>query len=139
MNARSRTTQLCIGVLVLALVSACASLVDRIPPQALTDTAMTETFVRIEMFMKEHGKTPPNLAVLPTREGYANRTTDAWGRELQYTVDDTGIITLRSLGADGKPGGDGLNKDNVRRYRTRNPDGSSCIHDEYWIVNAEIE
>jgi hypothetical protein len=43
-----------------------------------------------------------------------------------------------SLGADGKLGGDGLNKDIVQRYRTRNPDGSSNINDKNWIIDAEI-
>jgi hypothetical protein len=99
---------------------------------------MGETFVRIHMYMTQHRELPPSLTALPTRSGYANRTTDAWGREIQYAVDDEGVISLTSLGADGKPGGGGLNKDIVRRYRTRNPDGSSNIDDEYWIVNAEI-
>ena len=99
---------------------------------------MTETFVRIQLYAKEHGNTPPNLAVLPTRKDHANRITDGWGRELQYALDENGVITLTSLGADGKPGGDGLNKDRVRRYRTRKPDGSSWINDELWIVDAKI-
>jgi hypothetical protein len=105
----------------------------------MTFTSMDETLVRIDMYMKEHhGEPPPNLAVLPVRQGYMNRTTDGWGYELQYSVDAAGVITLASHGADGKPGGDGLNADIVRRYRTRNPDGSSCVDDEYWITNAEI-
>jgi hypothetical protein len=90
------------------------------------------------MYMVEHREVPPNLAALPTRQGYMNRITDAWGRELQYSVDDKGVITLMSLGADGKLGGDGLNKDIVQRYRTRNPDGSSNINDKNWIIDAEI-
>jgi hypothetical protein len=123
----------------LALTPACSLLpVTQIPPDAMTETAMTETFVRIHMYMKEHRKVPPSLAVLPKRTGYMNRTTDGWGRELRYTVDDRGVIALTSLGADGKPGGEGLNSDIVRRYRTRNPDGSLNIDDELWIVHAEI-
>ena len=134
MNARSRMVRFCVLLPVLALTPACASLVDRIPPGDMTNSSMVETQVRMQMYMKEHGETPPNLAALPTRKGYVNSTTDGWGRELQYTVDQEGVITLTSLGADGKPGGGGLNKDIVQRYRTRNPDGSSCINDEYWIV-----
>ena len=139
MNARQGTVRFRILLLVAALILGCASFVDRIPPTDMTETSMTETIVRIEMYMKEHGEPPPNLAVLPTRKGYANSTTDGWGRELQYTVDKNGVISLTSLGADGKPGGDGLNKDIVHRYRTRNPDGSSCINEEYWLINAEIK
>lgn len=33
---------------------------------------------------------------------------DPWGRSLDYSVTDNGAIELKSLGADGKPGGDDL-------------------------------
>jgi hypothetical protein len=103
MNASSRKIRLHVAILVLALAPACASLVNRISPQEVTDSAISETFVRIDLYLKKHGEPPANLAVLLTRDGYENRTTDAWGRKLQYTVGDEGIITLMSLGADGHP------------------------------------
>ena len=119
MNVRSKAAILCTALIGLVL--------------------LPETLVRINMYMKEHhGEPPPSLAVLPVRKGYLNRTTDGWDRELQYSVDAAGVITLMSPGADGQPGGAGLNADIVRRYRTRNPDGSSCVDDENWITNAEI-
>jgi hypothetical protein len=128
---------------VVAAMPACSlmsdSLVDRIPPDAMTRTAMGETFVRIQMYMKEHRELPPSLAVLPTRKGYANSTTDGWGRPLGYTADEKGVITLTSLGADGKPGGDGLDQDIIQRYRTRNPDGSLNVDDDNWIIRAEVK
>ena len=139
MIARSGIGRVCVLLSVLAFTAACASLVDRIPPHDMTVTSMGETLVRIQMYMRDNGETPPTLAALPIRPGHMNRTTDGWGRELQYMVDENGVISLTSLGADGKPGGDGPNKDLVQRYRTRNPDGSSCINDEFWIIDAEIQ
>lgn len=121
----------------LFFVGACASLVDRIPPSAMSLSAIDETIVRMQLYMREHGQPPPSLAVLPVREGHCNRTTDGWGHEILYSVDEEGIITLTSLGADGKSGGEGDNADIVRRWRTRNADGSSCVNDEYWLIHAE--
>jgi hypothetical protein len=106
----------------------------RISPEEMTETAIGETHVRIHLYMKEHREVPPNLSVLPQRKGYANRITDGWGRELHYSVDDKGIISLSSLGADGKPGGDGPNRDFVHRYETRNADGSLNIDDKFWAI-----
>ena len=103
-------------------------------PLEMTETAVTDTQVRIHRYMKEHRTAPPNLSVLPKRKGYMNRITDGWGRELHYSVDKKGVITLSSLGADGKPGGDGPNRDIVHRYETRNPDGSLNIDDKDWIT-----
>jgi hypothetical protein len=76
--------------------------------------------------------------VLPTRQGYANQITDGWGRTLIYSVNEHGIISLTSLGRDGKTGGQGDDVDMTQRYRTRNKDGSLNIDDEYWIVTSEI-
>jgi len=139
MSARPIMLRSVVLVLFFALTPAACSFLPVIPPRDNTNTSMTETFVRIQMYMKEHGDPPASLAVLPIRKGYANSTTDGWGRQFQYSVDEKGTITLTSLGADGKPGGDGQNKDIVCRYRTRNPDGSSCVNDKYWILDAEIK
>jgi len=135
---RRRILLILMGVCV-PIVGMLFLLADTMPPQAVTDDAMEETFWRIHLYMERHRKVPPSLAVLPKREGYANSIIDAWGRELCYTIDDQGVIALSSLGADGKPGGMGLNADVVRRYRTQKPDGSLNIDDPYWIVNAEIK
>ena len=98
-----------------------------------TVSAIGETHYRIYLYIKEHRTVPSDLSVLPKREGYVNQTTDGWGRELEYSVDKDGVITLRSLGADGQSGGDGLNRDIVRRYATRNADGTLNIDDEFWV------
>ena len=129
------------GICLLSILccSACSLLpIDTISPTERANSSIGETFVRIHMYMKEHREAPPNLTVLPKRDGYANDIMDGWGHGLHYEVDKNGVITLSSLGADGKPGGGGQNKDIIRQYRTRNSDGSLIIDDELWIVHAEI-
>lgn len=37
--------------------------------------------------------------------------TDAWGRDFRYENPDSGRFVIRSLGADGQPGGEGDNAD----------------------------
>jgi hypothetical protein len=124
--------------LLLALTFA-LSWANRIPPVSMTRTAMTETLVRINLYAETNKALPSSLDVLPKREGYANRTTDGWKRPLQYTVTGDGVITLRSLGADGKPGGEGDNADVSESYRSRRPDGSRWVGSPMWIVDAEVK
>lgn len=110
----------------------------KLPPETLTRAAVDETMVRIHLYMVEHREYPPDLTVLPEREGYCNQINDAWGRRLLYSVDEDSVITLSSLGRDGKPGGEGSDADIVRRHRTRNDDGSLNIDDEFWISDSEV-
>jgi hypothetical protein len=109
-----------------------------ITPVEMTDSAITETFVRIDLYAKEHGTTPPSLDVLPERKGYMNRITDGWGRPLLYEVSDDGRLTLTSYGKDGKPGGSGEDADISRSYYSRRPDGSLWVGSDLWIVEAEV-
>lgn len=78
---------------------------------------------QIEMYKLEVGKYPENLAALvkapPGTEAkwngpYAKEEDlkDPWGNEFRYTVPGTGKpFDLVSLGADGKEGGEGENRD----------------------------
>ena len=66
---------------------------------------------RIIQFARQHDKLPSMLAELPAMPGYDTSTTDAWKRPLDYSFDSSGIVTLRSLGADKRAGGDGDNRD----------------------------
>lgn len=112
------------------------SIVTKIPPEGETLTAISETAVRIHLYMIAKRVPPPNLAVLPVRKGYANSTKDGWGRELQYSVDAAGVITLMSYGPRGK---DGPPAERITSsYRTRNADGSLNIDRKHWIVTAEV-
>lgn len=115
------------------------SLVTRISRRELTITAIGETHFRMYLFAQSNGTLPKQLADLPERIGYANRLFDAWGRPLLFDIDDSGVITLGSLGRDGRIGGDGDNKDIVRKYRSRDAESGRLIAGEdLWVVNGEI-
>ena len=119
------------AAVVSAVVIASCSLVTTVTPHDMSLTAIGETHVRMHLYLREHRECPPSLAELPKRDGYMNRTTDGWNRPLLYSVDDSGIITLSSLGRDGVSGGTGDDRDITRRFRTRNADGTlnlSLIH-----------
>jgi len=113
--------------------------VGRIPPVDITHTAIVETFVRIGIYAETNKALVPSLDLLPKRDGYANLDSDGWHRPLQYRVTEDGIITLTSLGADGKPGGSGENADISHSYRYKRPDGSLWVGSPMWIVEAGIE
>ncbi len=100
-------------------ISGCASLVDAIPPRALTATAVGEIRVRIAVYLKNEGTLPTALDALPMRQGYANRITDGWGRPLIYEFGDNGFV-LTSLGKDGMPGGSDDDADSVTKFRVVN-------------------
>jgi general secretion pathway protein G len=77
----------------------------------------------IEMFRLEVGRYPGNLQELVRQPGgtenkwngpYAKEPDlkDAWGNDYTYAVPGQGKpFDLSSMGADGKPGGDGENRD----------------------------
>jgi len=104
-------------VVVVVAVSVVLCLDLRIPKRAITPSAMGETSVRIGMYYQRNKRMPPDLSELPARDGYANRTTDAWGRPLIYTTGPDDTFTLSSLGGDGAPGGTGDNADVACNYR----------------------
>jgi hypothetical protein len=122
--------------LALAFLSGCT---DKITPVEMTRTAMTETLARINIYAETNKAVAPSLDVLAKRDGYLNRTTDGWNRPVQYRVAQDGIITLTSLGADGKPGGDGENADISVSYRSKRPDGSLWVGSPMWLVEAEVK
>lgn len=122
-------------LLATALVACC---VDTPDPTEITVSAMTETFVRMDIYARQHNTVPETLEILPQRSGYANRTTDGWDCALIYKIEDDGVLTLSSLGRDGRPGGSGPDADVLRRYRSRREDGSLWIGSDMWIVEAEI-
>ena len=85
----------------------------------------TQTLVgNIEMYKLEVGKYPENLQALVRQPAGVDKWNgpyakdadlkDAWGNDYRYTVPGTGKgYDLISLGADGKDGGEGENKDIV--------------------------
>lgn len=130
-HRRSTVIRLAICALFVGL-NAC-SLVDRIPPRALTATTMWVCKRRIIRYAREHGNLPANLNGLPIMEGYVNQTTDAWGEPLQYEVQQGDIVQLKSLGADKKPGGQGDAVDMVGRFVARDKHGSWADELGPWV------
>jgi hypothetical protein len=104
----------------IVLLCGCEPLIDRIPPRDLTFTAMAETKVRMEMYLQKNERLPPDFKSLPVRENHANRTDDAWHRPLIYTIESGNTVVLKSLGADGKPGGTGDDEDLTAVYKVEN-------------------
>lgn len=125
--------------LILLIGAIAASCVTTISPSEMTQTAISETTVRIHMYLIQHRDYPKDLSVLPKRDRYANQITDGWGRPLIYNVDEKGVISLKSLGRDGKVGGDGPDQDIVRQHRTRNADGTLNIDDDLWLVTSVLK
>jgi Type II secretion system (T2SS), protein G len=138
MRYRLRTLLMVLALALSPMAVGC-SVVHVISPNESTLSAIIETVVRIHIYMLAHRTYPTDLNSLPLREGYVNQITDGWGKDLIYSVDDHGVISLTSLGRDGKTGGSNDDADITKRYRTRNEDGSLNIDDELWLVESEIQ
>lgn len=105
-------------------------------PEEITNTAIVETAYRIHLYARAHGTLPTTLDELPERANHANSTTDGWGRELHFGFDSDGVITLQSLGRDGRLGGTGANRDTTRSLRTRDANGRFIAADDDWIATS---
>ena len=123
-QCRLRTSFLlliCAPLLVALFISCILIFLDLIPPRENTIGAMYETCARIQLYMMKHGKVPTSAADLPIRKGYVNQTTDGWGYQLRWSVDDSGVVTITSFGADGKQGTAGnknfINSDDVLSWQ----------------------
>lgn len=92
---------------------------DVVPPRSLTATRMHVTKSRILHYGHLHNRLPATLAELQEQPGRDNDTVDAWGRPLDFSVDESGAVTLRSLGADRLPGGEGDNRDMTGVFMSR--------------------
>lgn len=126
-------------ILLSALLLQGCDLVHVITPVEMTHTAIGETFVRIDLYMKKEKHIPKSFADLPVRSGYANSTKDGWNRELDYSISEEGVLSLTSLGADGKLGGIGENQDITKRFKTKDEFGKSLIGNEFWLVTCELK
>ena len=92
--------------------------------------------LRILEYAHAHNQLPVNLAALPPlplKPGTDRHLEDGWGRTILYEVDTAGLVTLKSLGRDGAPGGEGHDADVIVQFPSRNPDGSwfEATYDSY--------
>lgn len=85
-----------------------------------TKLAMNKLVQDINLYYTDCGKYPASLENLTTQdsscsnwgpEAYTKKIPkDAWNRELTYSAEGNTFV-VKSLGADGREGGDGYNKD----------------------------
>jgi hypothetical protein len=90
MRRPPRIAVLVAAALAIVVVALAVSSICQIPPRSITLTAMGETAVRIGLHVQRNGRLPAHLSQLAEREGYLNRTTDAWNWPLRCTVDVNG-------------------------------------------------
>jgi hypothetical protein len=110
-------------ILVTILVGVAFAFVETIPARDATYTTMNLLKYRILVYARDHAQLPADLSVLPSRPGFTDRNLDAWGRKILYQVDSSGIVTLKSLGRDGAPGGTGKDTDIVCAFASRDREG----------------
>lgn len=99
------------GVFLLAASCQNWRIVDTIPPQNMTESALVFTYHRIQTFWNQHGRVPPKPAEMPDMEDRDCSMKDGWGHELNWDSDGISRVRVWSLGRDEKPGGTGDDAD----------------------------
>jgi hypothetical protein len=103
------------------------------PPRALTAGRMFITKFRILEYAHAHNALPPDLTGLPAMPAnYDASTRDEWGRPFDYSFDTSGTVTLRSLGADSAPGGEGDNADMTGVFAAHDANGGWANPNSPW-------
>lgn len=128
------------GIVLLGLVA--TAVVPRLVPAERADTAHSELvevvhqdlsviMQALELYRIDHGRLPtedeglevliqaPNGSSAADRRGYlAQLPVDPWGRRYGYSNPEAkGNVVVFSLGADGRPGGEGADADIARTRR----------------------
>ena len=114
---RSLVKLLAIASFAIALLYLWSLTANRISPATRTENTMLVIKERANIFAAAHGHLPQQLGDLPELPGKDNSTVDAWGAPLLLAIDSTGIVTISSLGADKRQGGENENADIVRKFR----------------------
>jgi len=107
-------------VLIAALTFAAflwCGLPQRMGPKETTHSRMRLLWLRMNKYSEEHGHPPAALEALPPTAEKDNAIKDGWGRRFLYTQLANGMLVLRSLGADGRPGGQGHDEDLELKWR----------------------
>jgi hypothetical protein len=115
---------------VLALV-----LVDTIPPRSLTVTHMTILKRRVLQFAHSRGELPHSLTDLPELRGFHDRVRDGWGRDIEFDVSSSGVVSFRSLGRDGIVGGSGEDADMLASFPSHDERGKWSDETVQWSHN----
>lgn len=81
-------------------------------------------------YVLKNGRLPRSLAELTQGDpSQVPALNDPWGNPMIYIVDQDDVVTLMSYGADGKPGGEGENRDIGKSYRFRDANGQWFVAD----------
>ncbi len=108
----------------ILLFGAALCFVDFVPPRSLTSSRMGIVKRRVLQYAKAQGHLPETLAALPPATDIETKITDAWNRPLDYTFDESGMVTLRSLGGDKAEGGDLNDADLVGTFSSKDAEGN---------------
>jgi Type II secretion system (T2SS), protein G len=96
---------ICIGIAVFAML-------DIAPAGRLTGTDLARLQWEADEYRRKHGRCAASLAELVRAPELRNLATrDEWGRVFLYECQSDGSARIRSLGADGVPGGAGKDRD----------------------------
>ena len=79
-----------------------------------TSIALYDTEKALDRYRAKFGKYPSvedGLKTLVESKILAEVPREGWGREIQYVLNNERSYTISSLGADGKPGGEGFDRD----------------------------
>ncbi|CAN5268778.1 type II secretion system major pseudopilin GspG [soil metagenome] len=129
-NRRAQGFTLIEMIAVIALIAAIAALVggkiisnQKRAQWNLAKTQMQNLANEVDQYQSDVGRYPESLQQLLAAPGdadgwlgpyaKANDLKDPWHRDISYSASGDNGFELRSLGADGKPGGDGADKDLV--------------------------
>jgi hypothetical protein len=94
-----------------------------IPPTSRTIGRFDDIAIRTLNHAKKNGRLPSAISDLPERADLDNSIKDGWGREIMYEVLVDGTVRLSSFGRDGKPGGEGRDRDIVVVFSLRDDAG----------------
>ena len=111
-------------IIFLAVIGTAAAVlygcVEVVPPRSLTAVRMHMLKRKVLRYARQHGELPASVQVLPEMHGYDNSALDAWKRPIIFETSPSGSVTFRSLGRDGKIGGEGDDADIIRSFPARN-------------------
>ena len=116
------------AIIVIGWMLDCSG-VGAIPPEAVTHGRLTNSHRALNAFGLHHGRPPNSLEELESSGFLSTPAVDGWGRRLVYTWDGKGIVRLGSWGADGRPGGEAEDADQLRQFFTWDETGSFLPHD----------
>jgi len=114
-----RLLAMIVAVAVILSISAFLARPDRPDRRLITRSRMDVMSDRVELYIIEKGALPASAAQLPPHSYKEDSPLDAWGRPISFSIQfggDFTVLRIRSLGADGRPGGSVESEDIERAY-----------------------